>query len=157
MHLRPETWETGALENHEESWRKFKMCQIWRNTASTGRTVYSRYGATPLQQQDCFVRKIPDEEQHRCYYGTVYGSIRSEHEVNTFQIWSNTLTICWLIRSKDSIIQIWSNNAATVYGSIRLIMYHYDFCFFFLLPSSFSTWHRLRNTSHCLHSTEDVL
>ena len=30
-----------------------------------------------------FVRKIPDVEQHRCY-GTVYGSIRPEQEVNAF-------------------------------------------------------------------------
>ena len=89
---------------------------------------YARSGATPLQQ-DCifqiwshtaetrlftghFVRKIPDVEQHRCY-GAMYGSIRSEQEANTCQIWSNTPTICGLIRSQDSRLQIWSNTAGT--------------------------------------------
>ena len=87
MRLRPETSETGGLENHEESWAKFQdMPDLEQHRFN--RNVYSRSGATPLQQ-DClrvtgrFVRKIPDDvEQHRCY-GTVYGSIRSEQEVNT--------------------------------------------------------------------------
>jgi len=30
----------------------------------------------------------------------LYGFIRSEQEVNAFQIWSNNPNICWLIRSK---------------------------------------------------------
>ena len=113
------------------------------------RTVYSRSGAASLAATGLFtchfVRKIPDVEQHRCY-GTGYGSIdthlidytaisqelslsggreilRSEQEVNTLQIWSNTSTICGLIRSQDSIIQIWSNTAAQrlrVYSILRV-------------------------------------
>ena len=55
----PETWETGRLENHQESWRKFKICQIWSNTAAT-------------------VLSIPDLEQHRCKR-PVYGSFLSEY------------------------------------------------------------------------------
>ena len=78
MCLRPETWETGGLENHEESWRKFKLCQIWSNTAATGLShcvfqIWSNTAATGLFTGH-FVRKTSDVEQHRCY-GTVSGSI----------------------------------------------------------------------------------
>ena len=89
-----------------------------------------------------FVRKIPDVEQHSCYGTTVYGSIRSEQEVNTFKVWSNTPTICWSIRFDNPDLKQ-HRCYGTVYGSSRFIMYYYDFCFFAALPSSFSTWHRL--------------
>ena len=118
VRLRPETWETGGLENHQECWRKFKICQIWSNTAAKG--LFTGH----------FLRKIPDVEQHRCY-GTVYGSIRSEQEVNTFQIWSNTPTIFELIRSQDSIIPIWKHRCyGTVYGSNRFMLCMITICLF---------------------------
>ena len=146
MRLRSETWDWGT----RESWRILAKLR------------YARSGATPLQQDCCvfqiwsntaaatglftghLVRKIPDVEQHRCY-GTVYGSIGSEQEVNKLQIWSNTPIICWLIRSQDSTIQIWSNTATTgrCTGQLVSLCITSIFVFFSALPSSLSTRHRV--------------
>ena len=136
--MRFETWDLRYWGTRE-SWRilaKIKICQIWRNTAATGLC-------------------IPDVEQHRCNSRTVYGSfrsedsrcgvtIRSEREVNTFQIWSNTPTISWLIRSWDSIIQIWSNIAATGRCTGQFVSLCITPIFVFCV--AFITWHRLHLT-----------
>ena len=119
--VRPESLDDS--KNHQESWPKLKICQIWSNTAATG-LEYFRSGATPLQKDFTghFFRKISNVEQHG-FYGTAYGSIRSEQEVNTFQIWSSTPIICGLIRAQDSIIPIWKHRCyGTVYGSVRFIL-----------------------------------
>ena len=132
--VRPESLDDS--KNHQESWPKLKICQIWSNTAATG-LEYFRSGATPLQKDFTghFFRKISNVEQHG-FYGTAYGSIRSEQEVSTFQIWSNTPTIkiCGLIRSEDSIIQIWSFTAATgrctgQFASLCITTICYEFFF----------------------------
>ena len=66
------------------------------------RTVYSRSGATPLQQQDC-LRVISlgrfQTWSNTAATGLCTGQFVSEQEANTVQIWSNTPTIRWLIRS----------------------------------------------------------
>ena len=81
---RPETWETEGLDNNEESWRKFKICQIWTNTAATGlclpdleqhrslqqdryvlfRSADSRCGATPMLRECVRVNSFGTGSQH---------------------------------------------------------------------------------------------
>ena len=126
--VRPEAWAIGGLENHhEESWRKFKMCQIWSNTAATGLC-------------------IPDLEQHRCNNRTVYGSFHSKDSrsgatlllrecvrVNSFGTGSqhipdleqhpyHMLVISFVRFDNSSLKQ--HRCYGTVYGSIRSIMYY---------------------------------
>ena len=91
--------------------------QIWSSIARCNRTVYvsfrskdSRCGATPLLRDWVRVNRYTPDRLY-CYIQELSLSggreiLRSEQEVNTLQIWSNTSTICGLIRSQDSIIQI---------------------------------------------------
>ena len=69
------------------------MAQHRCNRTVYSRSIWSNTAAATGLITGHFIRKIPDVEQHRCC-GTVYGSIRSEQEVNTFQIWRNNPTIC---------------------------------------------------------------
>ena len=59
--VRPEAWAIGGLENHhEESWRKFKMCQIWSNTAAPGLCI------PDLEQFGAWVPAKPAPSRHPC-------------------------------------------------------------------------------------------
>ena len=126
---------------------EIKICQIWRNTAATGLLC------------------IPDLEQYRCSNRTVYGSSRSEDSrrgatpllrdcvrVNWFGTGSQQITDLeqhpyhMLVNSFarfDNPDLKQHRYYGTVYGSTRFIMYYQDFCFFFALPSSLSTRHRV--------------
>ena len=125
--------------------------QIWSSTARCNRTVNvsfrsedSRCGAKPLLP-DCVrvnsfgtgSQHIPDLEQH-------------PHQMrdNSFVRFDN--------------LDLHQHRCyRTVYGSIRFIMYYYDmlrFLFFFcvaFIPQHLAS--SSSNTSHFLHSTEDVL
>ena len=109
------------------------ICQIWRNTAATGLC-------------------IPDLEQHRCSNRTVYGSFRGEDSrcgatpllrdcvrVNSFGTGSQHIPDLeqnpyhMLVNSfvKFDNPDLRQHGCyGTVYGSIRFIMYYYDFFFF---------------------------
>ena len=152
------TW--WSLRNASETWdlkywgtrelrrilAKIKICQIWRNTAATGLCIL-------------------DLEQHRCSNRTVYGLFRSEDSrcgatpllrdcvrVNSFQSGSQHIPdleqhpyhmlVNTFVRFDNPELKQ-HRCYGTVYGSIRFIMYYYDFCFFSALPSSSNTWHRL--------------
>ena len=136
--VRPERLEDSriAMKNLGENSRyarsgatplqQYWVFQIWSNTAAKG--LFTGH----------FFRNIPDVEQHR-FYGTAYGSIRSEQVVNAFQIWSNTPTICGIVRSQESIIPI-ENTAATgrctgqfVSFYVLLLVRYVFFCVAFIL------------------------
>ena len=144
MRLRPE------IERLEDS-------RIMKNLVENSR--YARFGATPLQQ-DCILDLV---EQHRCNNRTVYSLFRSEDSecgvtpllrdcvrVNSFGTGGQHIPdLGNPYHMRVSSFARFDNLGlkqhrcyGTVYGSIRFIMYYYDFCLFSALPSSCDTWHR---------------
>ena len=160
--LRPETWDTGGLENHEESWRKLR---------------YARSGATPLQQ-DCvfqiwsntaaatglftghFVRKIPDRFGastpllRDCARVNSFGTAGSQHIPDLEQHPYHMLVNSFVRFDHPDLKQ--HRCYGTVDGSIiSLCITTIFFCVAFILTVGVAFIYN--NTSRCLHSTEDVL
>ena len=129
MRLRPDTWETGGLENHSWILAKIQNVPDLDQHSCRNRTVYglfrsedSRCRATPLLR-DCVrvnsfgtgSQHIPDLEQHPYHM-----------LVNSFVRFDNP-------HLKQQRFQ------GTAFVSLRIT----TICFFSALPSSFSTWRRL--------------
>ena len=148
---------------YEGSLAKIKVGQIWRNTAAT---------------RQC----IPDLEQHHCSNRTVYGSFRSEDSrCGATPLLRDCVRVNSSGTGKSKHIPDLEEHAylmllntfvrvdnpdlkqhrcyGTEYGSIRFIITSTIFVFFcvaFILKHL--AWRSsISKTSHCLHSTEDVL
>ena len=176
-----------GLENHEESWRKLRYARSGATAAATGLLcIPDLEQHRCLPQQDCsrvvsFGRFQIDVEQHRAATGLLctgqfVRNRKSTHSRPGATTLPYSLDYTWYILvyiMLDNSSVRFDNNpdffevtplAATgrcTVGSIRFVMYYDDFCFFFLRclhPEALGIIAFIyNNTSHWLHSTEDVL